>query len=128
MHMVSLFEAKTHLSRIVDAIVSGKEDHVVISRRGKPVVRLTAVRATDGSKRIGLARVVLRYPTILMAPTTSSGRCSMEWTNREASSRHPDRAVGVDGQPTVVRQGEGVDPTNGKRHLLQRGVGLGDCD
>ncbi len=62
MHAVSLFEAKTHLSRIVEAILSGKEDHVVISRRGKPVVRLTALRAMDSSKRIGLAHGRFKIP------------------------------------------------------------------
>ena len=62
MHTVSLFEAKTHLSRIVEAILSGKEDHVVISRRGIPVVRLTAVQKSDSSKRIGLAHGRFKVP------------------------------------------------------------------
>ncbi|MBA4386722.1 MAG: prevent-host-death protein [Verrucomicrobia bacterium] len=62
MHTVSLFEAKTHLSRIVEEILSGKENHVVISRRGKPVVQLTAVRKTDSSKRIGLAHGRFKVP------------------------------------------------------------------
>ena len=56
MHTLSLFDAKTHLSRIVESLVEGKEDEVVISRRGKPVVSMTAVRKPDASKRIGLAR------------------------------------------------------------------------
>jgi antitoxin (DNA-binding transcriptional repressor) of toxin-antitoxin stability system len=62
MPTVSLFEAKTHLSRIVETILSGKTDHVVISRRGKPVVRLTALRKVDTSKRIGLARGRFKVP------------------------------------------------------------------
>jgi antitoxin (DNA-binding transcriptional repressor) of toxin-antitoxin stability system len=56
MHTVSLFEAKTHLSRIVEELLTGKEDRVVIARRGKPAVCMTPVRFEDGSKRIGLAR------------------------------------------------------------------------
>jgi prevent-host-death family protein len=56
MHTVSLFEAKTHFSRIVEALVSGKEDEVVVSRRGKPAVRVTPLAQVDASKRIGLAR------------------------------------------------------------------------
>jgi len=56
MHTVSLFEAKTHLSRIVETLVAGKEDRVIISRRGKPVVCVTALRQADASKRIGQAR------------------------------------------------------------------------
>ena len=62
MQTVSLFEAKTHLSRIVETILSGKEDHVVISRRGKPVVQLTAVRKVDISKRIGVAHGRFEVP------------------------------------------------------------------
>jgi antitoxin (DNA-binding transcriptional repressor) of toxin-antitoxin stability system len=56
MQTVSLFEAKTHLSRIVEGLVTGKEDRVVISRRGKPVVCVTSLRKANTSKRIGLAR------------------------------------------------------------------------
>jgi len=56
MHTVSLFEAKTHLSRIVEELVVGKEDQVVISRRGRPVARLTPLSKTPVSKRIGVAR------------------------------------------------------------------------
>lgn len=57
MHTVSLFDAKTHLSRIVDELVSGSEQEVVISRHGKPMVRVTAIQGTrDVSHRIGIAR------------------------------------------------------------------------
>jgi len=56
MHTVSLFEAKTHLSRIVESLVSGREDRVVISRRGKPVALVTPLHSKDVSKRIGIAR------------------------------------------------------------------------
>lgn len=56
MHTISLFEAKTHLSSIVESLLSGKEDEVVISRRGKPVARLTPLEQTDVSTRIGVAR------------------------------------------------------------------------
>jgi prevent-host-death family protein len=62
MTTISLFEAKAHLSRIVEDVVSGKADHVVISRHGKPVVRLEPVRAADASKRIGSARGRFRAP------------------------------------------------------------------
>ena len=58
----SLFEAKTHLSRIVERLVQGEADQVIVSRRGKPVVRMTAQRALDTSKRIGIARGRFRVP------------------------------------------------------------------
>lgn len=56
MNTVSLFDAKTHLSRIVDDLLTGKEDRVVIARRGKPVVLVTPIMDTDTSRRIGLAK------------------------------------------------------------------------
>jgi prevent-host-death family protein len=55
MHTVSLFEAKTHLSRIVESLVAGKEDQVVISRHGKPVARVIPLHKANTSKRIGVA-------------------------------------------------------------------------
>lgn len=36
-------EAKTHLSRLLDAVQSGVEREIVIARAGKPAARLTAV-------------------------------------------------------------------------------------
>ena len=62
MHTVSLFEAKTHLSRIVEDLLSGKEDRIVISHRGKPAVCVTSVRSLDTSRRIGLARGLFEVP------------------------------------------------------------------
>lgn len=56
MHTVTLFDAKTHLSRIVDELLRGVEDSVVVSRRGKPVVKIVPLRQEDASKRIGIAR------------------------------------------------------------------------
>ncbi|MGA1193087.1 MAG: type II toxin-antitoxin system Phd/YefM family antitoxin [Kiritimatiellia bacterium] len=62
MTVVSLFDAKTHLSRIVGDLVAGKEREVLISRHGKPVAKLQALRSTDTSKRIGLAKGKFRVP------------------------------------------------------------------
>ena len=62
MSTLSLFDVKTHLSRIVAELVDGKEGQVVISRHGKPVVRMIPVRKADASKRIGLARGLFKVP------------------------------------------------------------------
>jgi antitoxin (DNA-binding transcriptional repressor) of toxin-antitoxin stability system len=62
MSAVTLFEAKTHLSRLVEALASGSEREILISRRGKPVVRMEAVRGGNPSKRIGVARGRLVVP------------------------------------------------------------------
>ena len=62
MYTVSLFDAKTHLSRIVEDLLSGKEDRVLISRRGKPAAIITAATRTDTSIRIGIARGRFEIP------------------------------------------------------------------
>ena len=57
MHTVSIFDAKTHLSRIVEELVTGVEQEVIISRHGKPMVRVVAIHpAKDVSRRVGLAK------------------------------------------------------------------------
>jgi len=38
MHKVNIHEAKTHLSRLIEEVETGKE--VIIARNGKPVARL----------------------------------------------------------------------------------------
>jgi prevent-host-death family protein len=44
---VSIYEAKTHLSRLIEAVEGGQE--VVIARRNRPVVRI--VPAASSSRR-----------------------------------------------------------------------------
>jgi antitoxin (DNA-binding transcriptional repressor) of toxin-antitoxin stability system len=43
MTTVNMLEAKTHLSRLVEAIESGAETEIIIARNGKPAARLTAL-------------------------------------------------------------------------------------
>jgi len=61
MQTVSLFDAKTHLSRLVEQIVSGEESEIIISRNGKPVVRVLPF-APDVSARIGVAQGEFEVP------------------------------------------------------------------
>ncbi|MBK7956270.1 MAG: type II toxin-antitoxin system Phd/YefM family antitoxin [Candidatus Accumulibacter sp.] len=61
MQTVSLFDAKTHLSRLVEQIASGQEDEIVISRNGKPVARVLPI-PTDATRRIGIARGEFEVP------------------------------------------------------------------
>ena len=62
MHTVSLFDAKTHLSRIVEELTIGQEQEVVISRHGKPMVRVVPVVARDVSRRVGIAKGKFAVP------------------------------------------------------------------
>jgi antitoxin (DNA-binding transcriptional repressor) of toxin-antitoxin stability system len=62
MHTVSLFETKTHLSRIVESLANGSEKEIIISRHGKPMVRMVAMQPGDVSRRIGSAKGQFRVP------------------------------------------------------------------
>lgn len=58
---VNMLDAKTNLSRLVEAVESGDETEILIARNGKPVARLTAVKR-DVSKRIGVAEGEFEVP------------------------------------------------------------------
>lgn len=58
---VNMLDAKTNLSRLVEAVESGDESEILIARNGKPVARLTAVKR-DVSKRIGVAEGEFEVP------------------------------------------------------------------
>ena len=54
MPVVNMLDAKTNLSKLVDAVESGAEEEVVIARNGKPAAKLVAVNAeTKPRKRLG---------------------------------------------------------------------------
>lgn len=46
---INVYEAKTQLSRLIDRALSG--DEVVISRAGKPLVRLVPVEVVEQPRR-----------------------------------------------------------------------------
>jgi prevent-host-death family protein len=55
MPVVNMLDAKTNLSKLVDAVESGAEREVIIARNGKPAAKLVAVGTNvDTRKRIGL--------------------------------------------------------------------------
>jgi antitoxin (DNA-binding transcriptional repressor) of toxin-antitoxin stability system len=52
MTIVNMHQAKTNLSRYVEAIESGVEQEVIIARNGKPAARLVAVDAPARKARV----------------------------------------------------------------------------
>ena len=61
MTTVNMLEAKTSLSKLVEAVESGAETEIIIARNGKPAAKLVALDAGGGGKRrLGLARG--KYP------------------------------------------------------------------
>ena len=59
---VHILEAKTGLSKLIKLIETGKEDHIIIARYGKPVVKMTVYNDAPVSKRIGAAKGKLKSP------------------------------------------------------------------
>jgi prevent-host-death family protein len=66
MDVISLADAKAHLSELVDRVEAG--DSIDITRRGKPVARLTAV----AKPRKPIDAALLRSLTAIMPPQTES--------------------------------------------------------
>ena len=59
---VNILEAKTELSKLIRLIETGKEDHIIIARYGKPVAKMTLYQDAPVSKRIGIAKGKLKSP------------------------------------------------------------------
>jgi antitoxin (DNA-binding transcriptional repressor) of toxin-antitoxin stability system len=62
MQTLNMLEAKTHLSRLVEALESGVEDEILIARHGRPVARLSGLEKVDASRRIGVAKGLFDVP------------------------------------------------------------------
>ena len=62
MPMLNMLEAKTNLSRLVEAVESGAETEIVIARNGKPAARLVPLQTKRVGVRIGLAKGKFTMP------------------------------------------------------------------
>ena len=58
MKTVSVHEAKTHLSRLLERVAAG--DEIVISKSGKPVARLIAIKSEQPKVILGSDRGKVR--------------------------------------------------------------------
>ena len=56
MPTVNMFEAKTQLSKLVEAVETGAEAEIIIARNGRPVARLVPIAPASAGPRIGIAR------------------------------------------------------------------------
>lgn len=61
MSIVNMLDAKSNLSRLVEAVESGAESEIVIARNGKPAAKLVPVTAPVG-QRIGVAKGAFKPP------------------------------------------------------------------
>ncbi len=51
MHTVNMLEAKTQLSKLVEAVESGAEAEIVIARNGKPAAKLVPIGVEKPKRR-----------------------------------------------------------------------------
>lgn len=56
MTTISVFDAKTRLSRVIEALQNGETEEVVITRHGRPVARMLPMSHVPVERRIGVAR------------------------------------------------------------------------
>jgi prevent-host-death family protein len=56
MPTVNMLEAKSTLSRLVEAVETGAETEIIIARNGRPAARLVAIKPPQTGKRIGVAK------------------------------------------------------------------------
>lgn len=62
MHPVNMLQAKSNLSRLVEAIEQGEEREIVIARNGRPAAKLVPVESAAPGLRIGVAKGAFEVP------------------------------------------------------------------
>lgn len=53
MRVVNMLDAKTNLSKLVDAVESGSESEVIIARNGRPAARLVPIAPVAPRRKLG---------------------------------------------------------------------------
>jgi prevent-host-death family protein len=62
MPTINMLEAKSNLSRLVEAVESGAEAEFIIARNGKPAARLVPLNPAPTGRRIGVAKGKFKAP------------------------------------------------------------------
>ena len=76
METVNIYDAKTRLSQLVDKAASGED--VVVSRNGKPLVRITRLEAPQRRIKFGLLKGKLTVPADFDSPLPDEVLASFE--------------------------------------------------
>jgi prevent-host-death family protein len=77
---VNIHEAKTHLSRLVEAASEGEE--VVIAKAGRPVARLVSARKVRRRRKLGVLAGRFAVPADFDAPLANDVIAEFEGGNR----------------------------------------------
>jgi prevent-host-death family protein len=58
----NVLEAKSNLSRLIEAVESGRESEIIIARNGRPAARLVPIAAPPTGPRLGIAKGLFVVP------------------------------------------------------------------
>jgi prevent-host-death family protein len=96
MTQVNMLEAKTKLSKLVEAVETGAEKEIVLARNGKPVARIVPLEEpkVDTSKRLGIAEGQFGEWTREMADESDREMEAMwkEWLKEPIFPEEPTRS------------------------------------
>ena len=62
MHPVNMLQAKSNLSRLVEAIEQGTEREIIIARNGRPAAKLVPIDVRSAGQRLGIAKGAFVVP------------------------------------------------------------------
>ena len=74
MQSVNMLQAKSSLSRLVEAIEQGREREIVIARNGRPAAKLVPIDSVLAGKRIGIAKGKFKVPDSIDAHNAEVAR------------------------------------------------------
>ena len=74
MPVVNMLEAKSSLSRLVEAVESGIEAEIIIARNGKPAAKLVPLTTPTVGQRIGVAKGRFSVPDDIDADNDTIGK------------------------------------------------------
>ena len=76
MDTVNIYDAKTRLSQLVDKAAAGED--VVVSRNGKPLVRITRLESPRRQIRFGVLKGKVRIPAGFDSPLSDDVLAAFE--------------------------------------------------
>ena len=77
MQAVNMLQAKSSLSRLVEAIEQGQEREIVIARNGRPAAKLVPMNTIPVGQRIGVAKGKFEVPNTIDAHNDEVARLFM---------------------------------------------------
>ncbi|ARP80720.1 hypothetical protein CAL12_07640 [Bordetella genomosp. 8] len=94
MRFVGIHEARTTLSKLIEAIELGKENEIVIARNGRPAAKLVAIPKLATNRRLGVAKGRLEVPDDIDDDNDQIADLFSGGPIRECTSGHPHCPAG----------------------------------